>query len=467
MRGIQYIRVSDEEQAIEGFSIQAQKAMLDRKFKEWEATCEGVYIDDGYSAKNLNRPDLQRLIQELPQTKPDFIAFWKLDRWTRQGKDWHQLKDMTKGIKLRSAIGENTNEETAFNRFNVGLNVLLGQFEREQISERVHFVMMERHLKGLRNGAKAPYGYELKDGKLVVVESQAEVIRKIFDMYQSLEGFRGIATKINQEYPDRLWSYSTVRYALMNPIYTGKLRWNHRSGGKIDGKEILADADHEPIISVETFEKVNQEISSRSKGGKTVVSDHIFSGVLKCARCGSAMVGFTANKSKYYRCVRRVNYNDCKQPIVKLTRLEEMFLESIQYDSEQMRKYLNVTTDDGQRKDKLISELEALRKRKKKWQIAYADDAISLQDYKDRVAEDAKREVEIETELKAAKPSIDKKEILDTLNQIQKLWVNAPDREKKMFVRELFKSITVMAVSQGRGSPGKQAILTITDLELT
>jgi len=80
MRGIQYIRVSDEEQAIEGFSIQAQKALLDRKFKEWEATCEGVYIDDGYSAKNLNRPDLQRLIQELTQTKPDFIAFWKLDR---------------------------------------------------------------------------------------------------------------------------------------------------------------------------------------------------------------------------------------------------------------------------------------------------------------------------------------------------------------------------------------------------
>jgi site-specific DNA recombinase len=467
MRGIQYIRVSDEEQAIEGFSIQAQKALLDRKFKEWEATCEGVYIDDGYSAKNINRPDLQRLIQEIPQTKPDFIAFWKLDRWTRQGKDWHQLKELTKGVKLRSAIGENMNEETAFNRFNVGLNVLLGQFEREQISERVHFVMMERHLKGLRNGAKAPYGYEYREGKLVINDFQAEVIRKIFEMYQNMEGFRGIAMKLNQEHPDRLWSYSTVRYALMNPIYTGRLRWNHRSAGKVDGKEILADADHEPIISVETFEKVNKEISSRSKGGKTVVSDHIFSGVLKCARCGSAMVGFTAKNSKYYRCFRRAQYNDCKQPIIKSTRLEEMFLESIQYDSEQMQKYFNVTIDDGQRKDKLLSELETLRKRKKKWQIAYADEAISLQDYKDRTQEDAKRETEIEDELKIVKPSIDKKEISDSLKQLTELWVYTEDREKKMFVRELFKSITVMAKSQGRGSPGKQAILTITDLEFS
>lgn len=252
MRGIQYIRVSDEEQAIEGYSIQAQKALLDRKFAEWGASIAGVYIDDGYSAKDLRRPDIQRLLAELGDIRPDFIAFWKLDRWTRQGRDWHALNDRLKlfGVTLRSAIGENLSETTAFERFNVGLNVLLGQFEREQISERVHFVMLERHQNGLRNGAKRPYGYDLVNGKLIINQEQAKVIRNIFNWYASGEkGFREIAVVLNNGPRDREWNYSNVRYTLMNPVYCGKLRWNYRkASGKPTGQEVIAESDHEPII---------------------------------------------------------------------------------------------------------------------------------------------------------------------------------------------------------------------------
>jgi len=49
----------------------------------------GVYVDEGYSVKDMRLPDLQRLIKDIEIGKPDFIAFWKLDRWTRNGRDWH------------------------------------------------------------------------------------------------------------------------------------------------------------------------------------------------------------------------------------------------------------------------------------------------------------------------------------------------------------------------------------------
>lgn len=456
MRGVQYIRVSDEEQAIEGYSITAQKALLDRKFVEWGATVVGVYIDDGYSAKDLRRPDLQRMLNDLKLLKPDFIAFWKLDRWTRGGsRDWHILQDIIKplGIKLKSAIGENLNDETAFDRFNVGLNVLLGQFEREQIAERVHFVMTERHLKGLRNGAKPPYGYDLNDGKLFVNEEQAKVVKNIFEMYASGKyGFRAIAVKLNRLSTGRVWNYNSVRYVLMNPVYCGKLRWNYRkASGKPTGKEIIAESDHEPIISEELFEKVSRDIFAHPKGRKAVTSIYAFSSILRCARCGSAMVGCYPS-DPYYRCIGRANAGTCDMPTINGKRLEAAFLNALEYDSEAVQKLIDIPDQSEEIQGKrhlLEKELEQIKRRKKKWQIAYADDAISLEEMKERTREDSEREKEISIEL-ANLPSGDPKawtkdSITNIFSDVRKAFSSASEQEKKMFLRELFSSITVDA----------------------
>ncbi|MGG1601237.1 recombinase family protein [Paenibacillus naphthalenovorans] len=478
MRGFQYIRVSDEEQAVEGYSITAQKALLDRKFAEWGATVAGVYIDDGYSAKDIRRPDLQRLMNDIATLKPDFIAFWKLDRWTRAGRDWHALNDKLKpyGVTLRSAIGENLSEGTAFERFNVGLNVLLGQFEREQISERVHFVMMERHNKGLRNGAKPPYGYDLKNGQLIVNEEQAEVVRKIFNWYAYGDengpcGFREIAVKLNRG-NGREWTYSSVRYALMNPVYCGKLRWNYRkASGKPTGKEIIVDSDHAPIIPVELFEKVYGEIVSRKRGGKAATSEYAFSGVLRCGRCGKAMVGFSRG-ARFYRCTGRANAGTCDMPAIHSGRLEQAFLASLDYDSDQVRNLIDVPDRSDEvksRREALEAEIEQIRKRKKKWQMAYADDVISLEDLRERTKEDAEREKEISQELATLPQGTSnvwsKEMIADILVDAKKAMQSADEAEKKAFIRELFERVTVDAEKpEGKPAPGRYSMPVIIEL---
>jgi len=145
--------------------------------------------------------------------------------------------------------------------------------------------MMERHQKGLRNGAKAQYGYDLVKGKLVISPEQAEIAKKIFDMYTNkLAGFREIAIHLNRDpkKPDeKVWNYSTVRYVLMNPMYCGKLRWNYRkASGKPTGQEIIVNGNHEPIIDELSYYRVFNEISSRSKGGKTTSPDFTFSVII-------------------------------------------------------------------------------------------------------------------------------------------------------------------------------------------
>lgn len=488
MRGVQYIRVSDEEQAIEGYSIQAQKALLDRKFAEWGAQVVGVYIDDGYSAKHMRRPDLQRLLKDIETIRPDFIAFWKLDRWTRSDRDWHALQDILDkyNVELRSAIGENLKGTTAFERFNVGLNVLLGQFEREQISERVHFVMMERHQKGLRNGAKPPYGYDLIDGKLIVNPEQAKVVKRIFDMYiNKLAGFREIAVTLNRDPnkpDDKIWNYSTVRYTLMNPVYCGKLRWNYRkSNGKRTGKEVITDGDHEPIIDEALFQKVYKEISARVKGGKTVSSAYAFSGILRCARCGYAMTGFSAQKSngrqRYYRCTGRSQYGICNMPIVTDKKVQEAFLNALNYDSEQLKKLFDVSIDDSinerkKRLDSLKKELKQIKSRKKKWQLAFANDAITVEELKERTKEDTERESEIIKEIQAipdeSSNGLTSEEIISRLSRVRDLWERTDDEKaKKLFIREIFESITIDSdTERAHGAPGKFVEVTVTDFKL-
>lgn len=159
----------------------------------------------------------------------------------------------------------------------------------------------------------------------------------------------------------------------MNSVYCGKLRWNYRkASGKPTGKEVIADSDHEPIIPVELFEKVYGEIVSRRGGGKAAISEYAFSGILKCSRCGKAMVGFSRG-DRFYRCTGRANAGICDMPAIHGGRLQQAFLAALDYDSETVRKLIEVPvrSDETEKKRKTLeTELERIKRRKKKWQLA-------------------------------------------------------------------------------------------------
>lgn len=492
MRAAIYIRVSTDEQAADGYSIEAQKALLTRKANELGYEIYNYYIDDGYSAKDMRRPALKRLIKEVEERKFDAVLFWRLDRWTRNTRDFHMMEEVLhrNNVGIRSATEDNVDTtklvSTAFGEFQMGLNVLLAQMERKVISERVHTVMEERHLKGLRNGAVPPYGYDLVDGKLIVNEAQANIVKRIFDMYASnMAGFREIAVTLNHdpEKPDdREWNYTSVRYVLMNPVYTGKLRWNYRKmSGKPTGREIISDGDHTPIIDTEIYDKVEREIKGRKTGGKVATSDFAFAGVLRCNRCGYAMTGFSAKKRdgrhRYYRCTKRAQNGTCNMPTVLDEKVQEAFLDALDYDANQLRAMIDIKQtnqiDENKRAiDRLKKELETIQKRKKKWQLAYADDAISLEDFKERTREDKEREEQIHRELQELPeeetPQRSKEEMIEYLSMVRDFWKqNTNEKAKKAFLRDLFKSIIIDSDQINvRGAPGRFTEVKVVDWQM-
>lgn len=148
-RAVDYDRVSTFEQATEGYSI-ASQSESNKKFIEsqnWELIDR--YVDDGYSAKNLNRPEMQRLIEDAQAKKFDVVVFYKLDRLVRSVSDLDKLLKIfdANNIAIRS-VTEPFDTTTAMGRFLIILVAAIAQWERETISERVSLNILQKTKSG-------------------------------------------------------------------------------------------------------------------------------------------------------------------------------------------------------------------------------------------------------------------------------------------------------------------------------
>ncbi|WP_429999877.1 recombinase family protein [Metabacillus fastidiosus] len=149
MRTALYIRVSTEEQAKEGYSIRAQTERLKAYCvsQEWEVV--DFYIDDGISAKDMNRPNLKRMIKHIEQGLIDCVLVYKLDRLTRSILDLYKLLEIfdKHNCKFKSST-EVYDTTSAIGRMFITLVAALAQFERENLSERVRMGMEQKAREG-------------------------------------------------------------------------------------------------------------------------------------------------------------------------------------------------------------------------------------------------------------------------------------------------------------------------------
>jgi site-specific DNA recombinase len=489
MRAALYIRVSDEEQVREGYSIDAQKTLLLKKSQQLEYDVFDMYVDDGYSAKDMKRPALQKLLKDVEMNLFEVVLFWRLDRFTRKSKDFQKMMELlgAHNAGIKSAT-ENIDTTTAFGRFSLELTVSLAQLERETTAERVHFVMEDRHRKGLRNGAVAPYGYDLVDGKLIINPIEAEVVKRIFSMYQKNSSFTHIAKRFNIEGISKgmkgaKWAAHSVYYILSNPIYCGKMRWNYRKlAGKKTGAEIIVDGSHEPIISEEDFEFVQSMREMRKRLGKKSTSDYSFTGVLRCGRCGYSMYGSSqartkgsplGDKLRYYKCQGRFNMGICDMPIINEASVSEAFVGLIsdldKIESEiKANQEVAAANESVQLAEHLKSRINEIQKRKKKWQLAYANDVLTLEELREHTEEDKKEEEYLRSQLgqmtETQKSPWSRDEIIQRIMALRDTWYQIDDEvAKKNFLNFAFEHITINTeVTKAKGGPGRRVPITIT-----
>ena len=145
------------------------------------------YDDGGYSGGSTDRPDLQRLLEDIRARKIDVIVVYKVDRLTRSLADFAKLVELfdAHGVSFVS-VTQQFNTTTSMGRLTLNVLLSFAQFEREVTSERIRDKIAASKRKGLWVGGNLPLGYEMKDGKIAIVEEEAELVRSIFRRYLEL-----------------------------------------------------------------------------------------------------------------------------------------------------------------------------------------------------------------------------------------------------------------------------------------
>ncbi len=256
-----YTRVSTEDQAKEGFSLDAQLDRLQAycKARGWEVA--STYVDDGHSGRNVKRPAYQKMMDE--KDKWDAILVIKMDRIHRNARNFMEMMDnLQKWGKDFVSATESLDTSTAMGRFVMDIIQRIAQLESEQIGERVYMGMSQKAKSGNGIlGSPEPYGYRISEGRYYILEPEAEVVREIFRRYcngETLEDIRcalfkkGVATRASKG-----WSKMGLSHILHNPVYAGVLRW--------DG--IIRSDDHPAVIDVETYNEVQRICSMRGRRG--------------------------------------------------------------------------------------------------------------------------------------------------------------------------------------------------------
>lgn len=264
-----YTRVSTEDQAKEGFSLDAQITSLRNycKARGWEIVKE--YVEDGHSGRNVKRPAYQKMMSEKDQW--DMILVVKMDRIHRNSRNFMEMMDnLTKWKKEFTSMQESLDTSTAMGRFVVDIIQRIAQLESEQIGERVYTVMKQKaETVGGVLGFAIPYGYDYKDGKLTINRDEAKIVKYMFKRY--LEGAtlsnlidelhsKNILTKHGKK-----WGKQTIAGILKNPLYCGYMQWD----------KIIRSGEHTPIINKRTFNSVQQlmikKIKNPSHKPKTIL----------------------------------------------------------------------------------------------------------------------------------------------------------------------------------------------------
>ncbi|MFN5471903.1 MAG: recombinase family protein [Pseudanabaena sp.] len=197
-KAIGYIRVSTQEQATQGYSLDAQTAKLKAYASLYDIELIDIVVDAGVSAKSLKREGLQRVLTTLDNGGADAVLIFKLDRLTRSVKDWNVLIEKYFTNHALLSVSDQIDTRTAAGRLCLNVLMSVAQWERETIGERTSTALQYKKSQGQHIGS-VPYGYESIDKTLAVVESEAAAIALIQEMREQGAKLQAIADELNAQ----------------------------------------------------------------------------------------------------------------------------------------------------------------------------------------------------------------------------------------------------------------------------
>jgi len=267
-----YTRKSTEEGLEQDFnSLDAQREACEafiasQKHEGWVAL-PSHYDDGGYSGGTLERPALQRLLADICGSKVDVVVVYKIDRLTRSLFDFAKIVEVfdAHGVSFVS-VTQAFNTATSMGRLTLNVLLSFAQFEREVTAERIRDKIAASKKKGMWMGGYPPLGYDVKDRKLIVNETEAETVRCIFCRYTKLGSVR-----LLKEHLDHAGMVSKRRTAPDGRSYGGKplargalyhMLQNRIYRGEIVHKNQAYPGEHAPIIDEGLWQKVQATLAA-------------------------------------------------------------------------------------------------------------------------------------------------------------------------------------------------------------
>ena len=291
-------------------SLHAQREACEAYIKSqasqgWQALARR-YDDPAYSGGNLERPALKQLLKDIDAGLVDVIVVYKIDRLTRSLADFAKLVEAFDAKEISFvAVTQQFNTTTSMGRLTLNVLLSFAQFERELSSERVRDKVAASRKKGKWMGGSVPLGYESKDKKLIVNQSEAKTVRMIFGRYLALQSFQKLIDELNQDavvtkarhIKGKMsggfsFTYGPLAYLLKNRTYLGET--GHK-GSWFPG-------EHEPIVDRDTFEQVQKllKFNSVRRTGRRQQTGALLTGLLFDDRGNRMSPSFTVKNGVRY-----------------------------------------------------------------------------------------------------------------------------------------------------------------------
>lgn len=418
MLAVVYARVSTEDQAKHGYSLEGQEEACKQKANELGATQILVFKDEGVTGSILERRGLQQALAAVKAGANLFIVY-DPDRLSRKLAHQLLLAEMIEKAGCRLEFVNFEWQNTPEGKLFYSLRGAIAEYEKEKFLARSRFGKLTKARKGMLTHDPRTFGYNYTQGSFEIDEKEAKLYRQMVGMAFSGMSPERIASLFNEAgYPGPKggkWRRATVRRILKSPVYTGTIYLNRycaegvksvraakrKASPTIRPKEEWIAVSVPPLITKQEWEDL-QEALERTKKGKrgTKVNRYILSGFLYCGECGAPLHGTSGTGKKgqiyrYYACSnrhmtetdRKYSSKPCPSQYYRADRLERSVWEKVKewlIDPEALVRDLQSekTVSATQReKENLFEQDKSLEKEKERVFMAYRHGVIEFADF--------------------------------------------------------------------------------------
>lgn len=469
-----YVRVSTDEQAEKGNSMHEQRERL-------AAYCTAMgwpepvfYEDDGFSAKDLRRPALTRLLNDIKAHKYKRLITTKLDRLSRKLLDVLNTIDYLDRYDCQFvSSSESFDTSTSAGRLTLQLLGSFAEFERERIRERVKDNMLSLAQQGDKIITRPCFGYNVINGQMIINIEESLVVKQMADWALAGEGARSIAKRLNamgiKTKDGNDWHEKIIRELLQRETLIGRFVYNktYKKGSKIitrpESEWIRIFEHHDPILDEDSFFRIKELFEGRKTIGRHMSEDrYLLSGLVECGHCQAKMNGkMNKNFSKklnqenihyQYLCDGYLKKGNCYHHFVHRDMLESQIITTIEQltiESPSQKLALVIAKKENHstlERETVLSRLQKLDKRMQKQIEAYEDDLISSHDLKlarARTDEERLKLQEMLNELNAGQAEHAEKKVREQAQRLIGEIIGEDRLKSKHAIRQMIQKIII------------------------